>query len=334
MKKGGVVFEFGRNIFYFAVVASVAGCASGGYSESSIATSTGASIENSSLMSFCDQVGDLSREIMRARYDRSTKDQVLGALYTASKQVENMPSSEGIQDWASAVVDAAYSLPKNQIGPAAYSEQMKAMCLESGDANDPLSRDHLDKLPTSSEIIERHNENYAARQESAIEMAERIQSSARERDKANAKWNTRITPEIIDDSSTVVISLPSIDRVWNFNAVRKHQPAMIFLQCSHNQTSLYFAFNGNIMADHGAYQRVTMRIDGGEPFTMNMKSSNSKTAIGLWGGALSIPLIKRLFGKDELIVQATPFAQSSVTVSFRVSGIADEILPLRQECGW
>jgi len=65
-----------------------------------------------------------------------------------------------------------------------------------------------------------------------------------------------------------------------------------------------------------------------------MDESTDNKALGLWSGGESIPVIKKMFGKKQLIARMTPFSESPITVEMDITGLDAAIEPLRTACGW
>ncbi|WP_162500811.1 type VI secretion system-associated protein TagO [Modicisalibacter coralii] len=110
--------------------------------------------------------------------------------------------------------------------------------------------------------------------------------------------------------------------------------ATLHLRCLENSTNLYVKMNGHFLADSGGYGRVTYRIDDNRAHTVSMHESTDNKALGLWSGGRAIPVIRRFFGHDQVIMRVTPFNQSPVEVKFPIKGIEEKIKPLRTACHW
>ncbi|WP_157018348.1 type VI secretion system-associated protein TagO [Mesorhizobium xinjiangense] len=57
-------------------------------------------------------------------------------------------------------------------------------------------------------------------------------------------------------------------------------------------------------------------------------------ALGLWNGSRSIPVIKQMLGKSRMIVRMTPYNENPFTATFDITGLENEIAPLRDACQW
>ncbi|GED41225.1 type VI secretion system-associated protein TagO [Cobetia marina] len=148
-----------------------------------------------------------------------------------------------------------------------------------------------------------------------------------------SNWYVSEKVSQIDDSKTVTLSTVSSTTIPNRYGSGQGKASLI-LRCMENTTSMYMKFNGNFMADIGSYGNVVMRIDDSKAFTRSMNESTDNMALGLWSGGRSIPVIKKLLKGEKLVVRATPFNESSYTMTFPLRGLSKEIGPLREACHW
>lgn len=150
---------------------------------------------------------------------------------------------------------------------------------------------------------------------------------------ANAEaWFVSEETSPMDDSKTVRMLASSNESITNrFGRGSDH--INLKIRCKENTTAMYFQFEGHHMADIQGYGQVKMRVDDGQAFTRGMSVSTDNTALGLWRGN-GIGTIKRFFGGDKLVMQATPYGESKITTTFDLTDIKDEIKPLRQACHW
>lgn len=143
-----------------------------------------------------------------------------------------------------------------------------------------------------------------------------------------SQWNSAM-----DDSPAVSLTTQS-EGVYNGAYGGPSGSATLRLRCLENTTSLYIKLNGHFLADIQGYGRVPYRIDDQQQRTMRMRESTDNKALGLWTGGQAIPVIRRLFNHDQIIMRVTPFNQSAVTVTFPIDGIEEKIQPLREACHW
>lgn len=152
-------------------------------------------------------------------------------------------------------------------------------------------------------------------------------------DPVQSEWNVRSDISRIDDSTNVFMNLQSSDSFrGRFRSGEAH--ATMYIRCQENTTSLYIVMGGHHLADIQNYGRVTYRIDSDPAQHRSFTSSTDSQALGLWSGGNSIPFIRQMFGADNVLVQITPFSESSITVDFPVSGLEEAIAPLREACNW
>jgi len=148
----------------------------------------------------------------------------------------------------------------------------------------------------------------------------------------NSQWRVEEEKSKIDDSTNVTLLLEATEPIRN----QYGQPARltILIVCREKTTNFYIVFGGHFMSSTSDYGTVTFRLDKKPAIQKQLRESTDHKALGLWGGAASVPFIKTLFGSSTLFVRATPFNESSITGEFNISGLQDAIAPLRQACGW
>lgn len=149
----------------------------------------------------------------------------------------------------------------------------------------------------------------------------------------NSNWNRRIEKSELTDQTNVFLSVRSIDEVRDRYG-REAAPAVLYLRCMENTTAVLLTFNDHFMSDNAGGGRVEYRLDDDPMAKQSFRESNDNMALGLWSGGTSIPFIKKMLGHKQLIVRATPYNESSITVKFPISGIENEITELRKTCGW
>jgi len=150
--------------------------------------------------------------------------------------------------------------------------------------------------------------------------------------KESKNWNVSIGQSKLDDSQEVWLKTDAIEAVRGRYG-KEAIPQMI-LRCSENTTAAYIFFDGHFMSDTSGNGKVTFRIDKDAPFSQNLSVSGNNKALGHWNGSASIQFIKKLFGGNTLIVQATPHSESPILVTFDISGLESQLEPLRKACKW
>lgn len=142
-----------------------------------------------------------------------------------------------------------------------------------------------------------------------------------------SRWQSKM-----DDSPAVLLTSESEEMVSG--RFGRAGPATLMLRCLENTTNLLVKVNDHFLADIQSYGNVRYRIDDRQAATLRMRESTDNEALGLWSGGQAIPVIRRMFGHDQVTMQITPFNQSSVTVTFPITGLQESIAPLRQACHW
>lgn len=148
-------------------------------------------------------------------------------------------------------------------------------------------------------------------------------------------WLFREDTSPIDDSRNVYLSTSSLEGIPGRYRGSLARPTL-YVRCVENTTALIVHMDGHFMvsSQYHSYGDVDLRIDDNQAFSKSMIESNDNKALGLWNGGTSIPLIRQLFGAEKLIVRATPHRESSMTMEFDISGLEEEIAPLREACHW
>lgn len=145
-------------------------------------------------------------------------------------------------------------------------------------------------------------------------------------------WDIRITTSQLDDSRRVTLIVTSDEPLAG--RFGRNDNANLIIRCEQNTTSLYITWGGHFMSDTRGGGRVDYRVDARAPAHVTMRPSNDNQALGLWRGNASIPFIRQLFGGASLYVRATPFSESRIEARFNISGLEEEIAPLREACNW
>lgn len=147
------------------------------------------------------------------------------------------------------------------------------------------------------------------------------------------KWQLRTTTSKLTDDKNITLFLASEETVncgWN-----RGDKIDLILRCQEKKTSMYFNTGCHMTSsDYNDYGDVTYRLDSDKARKVGMAESTDNKALGLWSGGKSIPVIKQMLGKDEMVVRMTPYGQSPFTATFKITGLSEAIEPLRKECNW
>ena len=148
-------------------------------------------------------------------------------------------------------------------------------------------------------------------------------------------WQVSEEVSAMDDSKSVYLYTRSNEPIPGRYGRSIARPTLT-VRCVENTTSLILNMDGHFMAssEYHTWGHVDLRIDDGQAFTKSMRESTNNRSLGLWNGGNSIPVIKQMFGADQLTIRATPHSESPMTMTFDITGLEDEIAPLREACHW
>ena len=146
------------------------------------------------------------------------------------------------------------------------------------------------------------------------------------------KWQMRRDISQLTDEKYVFVTTKSNETIpGRFGSAGN---ARLSLRCMENTTAVILTMNDHFMADIQGYGRVEYRLDDRAMQRVSMTESTDNSALGLWRGGSAIPFIKSLFGHQRLVVRATPFNESALTVTFDISGVEAATAELRETCHW
>ncbi|MGE9295102.1 MAG: type VI secretion system-associated protein TagO [Puniceicoccales bacterium] len=149
----------------------------------------------------------------------------------------------------------------------------------------------------------------------------------------NSEWNVYTQKSEMDDSLAVIAIVVSDDQFQGPYGI-KPTFGSLGVRCVENTTSILIGLGDYQLADHGGYGVIEYRLDSDAPKSKSFEASTDSSRLGLWNGGQAIPFIKAMFGKEKLTVRITPFSQTPVTTSFNITGLEQEIAPLREACHW
>jgi type VI secretion system protein VasI len=145
-------------------------------------------------------------------------------------------------------------------------------------------------------------------------------------------WTITEEKSKIDDTTNVFMALKSMQPIQNQYGASAYLDMSIM--CREKKTDFYIIFGGHFMSNIESYGSVTFRVDKQPAVQKRLVESTDHKALGLWGGANSIPFVKGLYGGATLFVRATPYNESAISGEFNITGLEDAIVPLRRACGW
>lgn len=144
---------------------------------------------------------------------------------------------------------------------------------------------------------------------------------------SNWRISSQISP--IDDKETKFLTLYSSEKIANSIGDLTATPILI-IRCQNNTTELFINWDRYLGSNE---QTVTLRKD-------KEKAETQKWGMSTDGSATfspqAVPLLKSLIDSntDVLIAQTTPYSSSAVVAIFHLTGLEQEIKPIRELCNW
>lgn len=147
------------------------------------------------------------------------------------------------------------------------------------------------------------------------------------------EWTVQSQTSKLTDRTNVYLGLSSDETIncgWN-----RGDKITLVVRCHENTTSIYFNTGCHMTSsEYDDYGTVRYRLDDDKARSFKGDVSTNNRSLGLWSGGRSIPVIKSMFGKKQMIVQMTPFSENPFTATFNISGLQEAVDPLRKACGW
>lgn len=143
-------------------------------------------------------------------------------------------------------------------------------------------------------------------------------------------WKVSTETSKIDDSKNVYLGLDSNEPIVDRFGRADHR-ATIIIRCKEGTTAFYVVWGRTFIGSDKT--RVTYRLDRDKAEILGVDISSDHYATGLFNSA-SIPFIRRMFGREQLLMQVQPYSESPITVTFNIGGLQDAIKPLVQACKW
>ncbi len=139
-------------------------------------------------------------------------------------------------------------------------------------------------------------------------------------------WNVRTDTSKLTDETNVYITTSSIDPIKN-QFGQRISPTLI-LRCAENTTNLFVTWEMFLGTDT---IEITERIDKEKVKKSTWTISTDHKASFK---RQPIDFIKKLEGKQVLLLELTPYGESPRMVEFDITGIEEVITPLKNACNW
>jgi hypothetical protein len=138
-------------------------------------------------------------------------------------------------------------------------------------------------------------------------------------------WQRNAVTNPADGSETIVLQRTARE-------VRARSTAdapVLYVRCRGGATDLYIDWHDYIP---GTTHSVMIRLDQGPTRARPWMLSRSNVAT--FYPEPPAPLLQEMMGARLLFAEATPYNTAPVTAVFALEGLAHEIQPLRDACGW
>lgn len=149
---------------------------------------------------------------------------------------------------------------------------------------------------------------------------------------SSGKWTVRSDKSDFKDTIDVVMTVESEGLLNCGHGSR--ESATLLLRCKENTTSIYIATQCFLASGVGGYGTIEYRVDDKKSKKRDFNASTNNKSLGLWSGGQSIPMIKEMFGGNDILMRFTPYGESPESVKFKITGIDEAIKPLRDACHW
>lgn len=153
-------------------------------------------------------------------------------------------------------------------------------------------------------------------------------TSARPEETAQGKqWQYSDEHSALDNRKDVWLSVRSDNTEGNSIGTPKR--ATLWLRCMDNKTNVLIGFDRYTTDD----QNVRFKFDDGSVQKQWMATMRGGDGIGIWSGSRAIPFIKKMYGKDRMVIAYETYS-GPVEFSFNISGVRARIDVLADACSW
>ncbi|MFT7446978.1 MAG: type VI secretion system protein VasI [Glaciecola sp.] len=113
------------------------------------------------------------------------------------------------------------------------------------------------------------------------------------------------------------------------NSIGSPIRATLWLRCMENKTNVLISFD-RYTTDN---QNVRYKFDDESVEKQWMETIRGGDGIGIWSGSRAIPFIKKMYGKERMVVAYNTYS-GPVEFTFNISGVRARIDTLAKECEW
>lgn len=167
---------------------------------------------------------------------------------------------------------------------------------------------------------------YAKTHAQALQLSDAIDVAARM--PSGDQWQLSSDFSALEDRNDIWLSVPS-QNTEPSAAIGSAAYATLWLRCVEETTSMFVGFR-RYTTDN---QDVKFRLDRGKVQSEFMLARKGGEGIGLWNGETSIPFIRKMLGRDRLVIAYETYS-GPVEFVFDISGLDQRLKPLAEECNW
>ena len=142
-------------------------------------------------------------------------------------------------------------------------------------------------------------------------------------------WRLVRSRDKLSGKAMVFLSTQSVEATSSTNG--EHVHGELVLRCRDGQTAtlVYFV---KPLPSH--LTPVLYRFDDRQIVSATWQNGVALGAVGIFNSSSSISFIKSLIGSKTLVIRAQPKGQLEATLTFKLDGLREAILLLRQTCEW
>ncbi len=144
-------------------------------------------------------------------------------------------------------------------------------------------------------------------------------------------WKVTSETSKIDDSTNVFLTVDSDNSFPD--RLSREKRATFYVVCREKSTDMFVYMGGMFLSDISGFGEVTYRVDKNKAKKINLTVSTNNEALGLWRGS-AVRFLKEVMNGRKLLLEVTPYNESSIAAEFNIAGMPEAIKPLRKACSW
>ena len=152
--------------------------------------------------------------------------------------------------------------------------------------------------------------------------------------KVAGNWALQEKRSQLTDSRDIYASVDASNSVSCRSGLNTHRPTLM-IRCMENTTAIFFSTDCFMAStDYNDSGHINYRLDKLTPGKIRAQESTNHKSLGLWRGHSSIPFIKKMEGRNSLLIRMRPYSESAFEVTFDITGINEVISDVRKACHW